>query len=675
MERNVFRASADLRARSAWRRGAGRLESSSFATSPDLRYCQSFAGKIPRSRFDLVELPIAVIDGPYDATALSRILAKAPISLGAGSCGATPNSACDHGTFIMGLLAARRDALIPGLCPGCQILHIPLFIDEHAPRASIGALANAIMVAVGAGARIINLSLAILGGDSEDDHDLAAALDHAEARGAVVVAAAGNQGRLAMGQLLSHPVAIPVVAVDATGRLLPDCNFGPAISRRGMAAPGQRLGYAPGGGTVMMSGTSVATAVATGILAQVWSECPGANAADIRTALARLTSHDEVVPPMLDRGSLSMALDRTRAVAAASLARSGKTQYASLQGESTMVNGGGQPLSLVGSPDPLARPPQKVTPAHSPSGCACGAPSGVCTCSGYQRENSGFVYAMGTVEAEYPNLAIEREMQVMAHALLPPSWQPDPNMPMKPTEDRSWQYAVLNADRKKTRYIARQLSWRLTIEDFPVFVLKPQDPSDLDGLIDCLNRPKYPKVDGGSGKREGGGKRKASGKKEASGKREGNGSMSLGPPSGPTQDLDVVVGVRGPSTLDGIEVLVDQIFTIAPEQLAPRGLRLFAQLSDNYGLTDADRAYNFLAARYTISPDNLDEIEKFGLVGVPIISSRLSGDTGRVVRAIFTLRGTNIPIEKKYFVRVDVTHEFPIIVNPWQPYLERGEQS
>ena len=97
---------------------------------------------------------------------------------------------------------------------------------------------------------------------------LRAALDFAEASGALVLVAAGNQGRLAMGQLLSHPAVIPVVAADASQRLLPESNFGPAISRLGVAALGRMPGYAPGGGTTVMSGTSVATAVATGILAR-----------------------------------------------------------------------------------------------------------------------------------------------------------------------------------------------------------------------------------------------------------------------------------------------------------------------------------------------------------------------------------------------------------------------
>ena len=103
------------------------------------------------------------------------------------------------------------------------------------------------------------------------------------------------------------------------------------------------------------------------------------------------------------------------------------------------------------------------------------------------------MYAIGTVEAEYPNVAIEREMQAIArHLGVHPT--PDAEMPMKPTEDRTWQHAVLSADRKMTRYLARQLSWRLTIEDLPVFVLKPRNCEDFEDLIDCLKRPKYPRV-------------------------------------------------------------------------------------------------------------------------------------------------------------------------------------
>jgi hypothetical protein len=599
---------------------------------------------------------VAVIDGPYDAAALSRVLAHAPMSLGNGACGADPNNACDHGTFIMGLLGAHPDAAIPGLCPDCRLLHIPLFVDAYSPSASVDDLAAAIRKAVAAGARLINLSLAILGDDLEHHPGLAAALDFAELNGAIVVAAAGNQGRLAMGQLLSHPVVVPVVGADASQRMMPEGNFGPVISQRGIAALGRMAGYAPGGAITVMSGTSVATAVATGTLAQLWSAHPEVDSVKLRAIVAGLGPRNGSTPPMLSRGFIMESLDQTAsAVAAAARHAPGEmTNYASLQGGRTMVTGNGQPAPPRGA-STVAKPAQTLVPAGGAGGCACGAPDGVCTCDGGQADLSGFVYAIGTIEAECPNVAIEREMQILADdmGIAVPATDP----PIKPTEDRAWQNAVLSSNRRRTRYLARQLIWRLTIEDFPVFVLKPSDPSDLDELIDCLARPKYPPPPRSGAKR---------------GARAKSVSKPLAPLLGHPEDLDVVVGVRGPQTPDGMMVLVDQIFTIPASRLAPGGLASFAQVADNHGLTDEDRAYNFLAARYT-SPVTL--AGGFGLAGVAVTSSRLGAGMSRIVRAIYTFRSAATPVEQKYFVRVDVTHEFPIIVNPWQPYLERGERS
>jgi Subtilase family/PatG C-terminal len=599
---------------------------------------------------------VGVIDGPYDAAALFGILAQAPVNLGTASCRANPSSACDHGTFIMGLLGARQDAVIPGLCPSCNLLHIPLFIDDNSPSADIGKLANAIRVAVAAGARLINLSLAILGDDSRHDRELAVALDYAEANDVVVVVAAGNQGRLAMGQLLSHPVTIPVVATDAAGKLLPDNNFGPTISQRGVAALGhQVLGYAPGTGTTVMSGTSVATAVATGTLAELWSAHPGVTGKTLRSAVALLAPRNGSIPPMIDRNVLSEMLERTCGTMIESSAATQRrgSNCASLQGGPVMKDGRGLPGLFNRSAEPAASPPNIVTPSNVAGVCACGAaPGEACTCAGNQSTNSGFVYVIGTVEAEYPNVAIEREMQIMGMGI-----EAEPEVPMKQTEDRRWQYAVLTREpKRRTRYLARQLSWRLTIEDLPAFVLKPRDCCDIDDLIDRLKRSKYPKSESAKGKK---------------GKTAASDAIIAPLP----EDLDVIVGVRGADTSDGIEVYVDHVFEIPQGKLSLPRHGYFPQMADNYGLTDQDRAYNFLTARYDISSRVKEIEEKFELTGVPAIYSRLSGGTNRVVRVIFTFKSQTSMIEKKYFVRVDVTHEFPTIITPWQPYLERGDAS
>jgi Subtilase family/PatG Domain len=585
---------------------------------------------------------VAVIDGPYDAAALSGVLANGSLSLAGRSCDANPNNACDHGTFIVGLLGARQDSAIPGLCPDCRLVHIPLFVDAHSPSASVDELATGIAIAVNSGARLINLSLAILGAEHQVNHRLAAALDFAEASGAVLLVAAGNQGRLAVGQLLSHPVVIPVVAADASQSLLPESNFGPAMSRRGVAALGRMPGYTPGGGTTVMSGTSVATAVATGILAQVWSEHPDIDGVTLRSAVASLGPRTGSKPPILNRDFVSAALDQMVSPAIAAAGAIEMTSHVSLQGATTMANGNGQPGLAQGS-GPIARPTQTVTPAGG--GCGCGAPSGVCSC-GAESDLSGFVYAIGTIDADYPNAAIEREMQTLAVHLGVGA------APNGATEDRHWQHLVLSKDLKLTRYLARQLRWHLIIEGQPIFVLAPSDPSYFDELIDALKRSKFAKP------KPRGGKPAAKKVMPVEAYRE-------------YEDLDVVVGVRGTEPPDGTVVVMDQLFQVERKQLDLCTLADLPQLADNRGLTDEERVWNFLAARYTPPPPQIGGYELFSARATP---SRLGSGISRIWRAIYTYRNA-AAAEKEYFVRVDVTHEFPMIVSPMQPYLERGERT
>jgi hypothetical protein len=59
-----------------------------------------------------------------------------------------------------------------------------------------------------------------------------------------------------------------------------------------------------------------------------------------------------------------------------------------------------------------------------------------------------------------------------------------------------------------------------------------------------------------------------------------------------------------------------------------------------------------------------------------VVPSRLGPGAGasRIVRAIYTFKNAE-RIEKEFFLRVDVTHEFPMLVSPWQIYMERGDKS
>jgi subtilisin family serine protease len=103
---------------------------------------------------------------------------------------AKPRDRNGHGTKLAAVLAARTNNSIglSGACPICRVMPIRVSRDG---RASPGAIAAGIRAAVARGARILVISLAA-GGDPDTGEQ--AAVADAAARGAVIIAAAGNAG-------------------------------------------------------------------------------------------------------------------------------------------------------------------------------------------------------------------------------------------------------------------------------------------------------------------------------------------------------------------------------------------------------------------------------------------------------------------------------------------------
>ena len=58
------------------------------------------------------------------------------------------------------------------------------------------------------------------------------------------------------------------------------------------------------------------------------------------------------------------------------------------------------------------------------------------------------------------------------------------------------------------------------------------------------------------------------------------------------------------------------------------------------------------------------------LTGVDVLPSLLSG-TRRIVDCIFSYTNRNTDFTEKFFVRVDVTEEFPFLVTKLSPYYDR----
>jgi subtilisin family serine protease len=267
-------------------------------------------GRLMQLTGGVAECVIGLVDGPVaiDHPGLAGARVR-DISGGTpAACRRAASVACEHGTFVAGILCARRGTGAPAICPDTTLVVRPIFQEatgtEPVPTASPGELAAAVVDCVDAGARLVNVSAALSRLPSADDQRrLQHALDYAAHRGAIVVVAAGNYGEVGTTAITRHPWVLAVTACDRRGRLLGGSNVSASIGRRGLSAPGEGVSsLSAGGGLVVSSGTSVAAPFVTGALALAWSLAPRATAGQLREAVsaAHRVARPALVPPLLD---------------------------------------------------------------------------------------------------------------------------------------------------------------------------------------------------------------------------------------------------------------------------------------------------------------------------------------------------------------------------------------
>jgi hypothetical protein len=107
------------------------------------------------------------IDGPVamnDPELASQHIREIPGNR-SGTCTQANSTACLHGTFVTGILSAKRGSVAPAICPNCTLLVRPIFAETVAsngemPSAMPEELAQAILDCIDAGARVLNISAA-----------------------------------------------------------------------------------------------------------------------------------------------------------------------------------------------------------------------------------------------------------------------------------------------------------------------------------------------------------------------------------------------------------------------------------------------------------------------------------------------------------------------------------
>lgn len=226
---------------------------------------------------------------------------------------ADPSDDGTHGTHVAGIIAAvaNNGEGVAGMAPRSRILPVKV-LDAQGFGPDV-AVAKGIIYSVEQGARIINVS----SGTPFPSLALKEAVEFADRRGAIVIAAAGNTAE--RDNAVVYPAAYPqVIAVGALDERDGPASFSQRHPYVALAAPGVNIastiwragnaGAAYGSGT----GTSAAAPHVSALAALLWSTDPRLNKSDIRRIL--LETADDIGPVGRDDATGAGRINPVRAL-------------------------------------------------------------------------------------------------------------------------------------------------------------------------------------------------------------------------------------------------------------------------------------------------------------------------------------------------------------------------
>ena len=210
---------------------------------------------------------IAVLDGTVDTA--HAAFDGARLRQLRTSASFTPAPPSRHGTHVASVLFGQHDGPVPGVAPQCQGAIVPVFRQTGSGQLAAASqldLARAISLALTVGANVINISGGKYDPTGEPEPYLAQVIELCAKQNVLVVAAAGNDGCACPHVPAASPWVLAVGAMDERGEPLESSNWSSAYRSHGVLAPGRGIpGADPGGGQVLGTGTSFATAVVSGV--------------------------------------------------------------------------------------------------------------------------------------------------------------------------------------------------------------------------------------------------------------------------------------------------------------------------------------------------------------------------------------------------------------------------
>lgn len=235
----------------------------------------------------------------------------------------TPNPVDEHGhgTHVAGIIGAIANPKtgVSGVVQKVSIEAVKYYADSNTGAVNLTNTVKALDWAVNSGAKVINYS----GGGPEFAEEEYIILKKAEARGVLIVAAAGNErSNTDLPENYYYPSAyrltniISVAATDINNQLIRSSNWGKL--KVDVTAPGENIySTLPNGRYGFMTGTSQATAFVSGIAALLLSKDPTLTPARIKEIIR---SSVDLYPSLTDKVAAGGRVNAKKALMALGIA-------------------------------------------------------------------------------------------------------------------------------------------------------------------------------------------------------------------------------------------------------------------------------------------------------------------------------------------------------------------
>ncbi len=254
----------------------------------------------------------------------------------------------------------------------------------------------------------------------------------------------------------------------------------------------------------------------------------------------------------------------------------------------------------------------------------------------------GYVYVVGQLQWYFPTIDIEKEYLQLA---------PDKFPAGITTEAQRLQYVL-----QKHIFFAREMGWTIMVAGQPGYILRPRNTEVLESFIQQMVPPPN----------------------EATAEHY---MMILG------TGAPMIGGIPGALVIHTESFSKDSLAERVIQELTKKGVtsiptqleivNVFTQtlqLSNNTGDLDEHRALNYVCVNYPevyVLPTIQGGKAQMVFLGVETTPSVNHAGGRTVINVIFKYQNMSTETPIRYFTSVDVTGQFPFIVERFQPYFTR----